>query len=176
MTQQDDHLANGSNGSWENRYELGADRLGVPYGVPGLRLVRPRTPFSWKAENEVESVYQAISVMLAYHTSRGATRFVIPLTLEMASCLAHNHNYLDRFGLPLFHFRLTCAEDILRKRVLKRDRDPGQKTKELSAIPAQLHASEALVGAFTSIDVSVMNERAVAQKIMALVGGDTRGT
>ena len=49
-----------------------------------------RIPFSWKLESDVESVYQALSVMLDFHTSRAAARFVIPLTLEMAASYARN--------------------------------------------------------------------------------------
>jgi diadenosine tetraphosphate (Ap4A) HIT family hydrolase len=103
-----------------------------------------RIPFSWKLESDVESVYQALSVMLDFHTSRAAARFVIPLTLEMAASYARNGHYLERFGLPLFRFRLSCSADLLRERVLKRDRNPLQRSWELEAIPSQLRACEAL--------------------------------
>lgn len=134
-----------------------------------------RVPFSWKLESDVESVYQSLSVMLDYHTRRAAARFVIPLTLEMAVSYVRNRHYLDRFQLPLFHFRLSCSADLLRERVLKRDRNPAQRSWELDVITSQVQTSERLPDTFIPIDVSAMGEHAVARKILDMVGGAGRG-
>jgi hypothetical protein len=130
-----------------------------------------RAPFSWKLERDVESVYQALSVMVDYHTRREASRFVIPLTLEMAVSYPRHRHYLDRFSLPLFQFRLSCNADLLHARVLKRDRNPVQRSWELDVVPSQLATSEALPDTFVSIDVSAIDEQAVARKILDIIAG-----
>ena len=134
-----------------------------------------RNPFSWKAERDVESVYQALSAMLSYHIGHGATRFVIPLTLEMSQSYAHNRSYLERFGLPIFHFRLACGVGHLRERVLKRDRIPEQQLRELDVVPAQVQISEALPDMFIPIDVSTMDEKTVARTVLAVVSTMRQG-
>jgi AAA domain-containing protein len=134
-----------------------------------------RVPFSWTLESDVDSVYEALSVMLDYYTSRASARFVIPLTLEMAVSYGRNRQYFDRFHLPLFHFRLSCSADLLRERVLKRGRNPVQRSWELDVIPSQLRICEALPDTFIPIDVSAMDEHAVARKILGIVGGAGQG-
>jgi broad-specificity NMP kinase len=134
-----------------------------------------RVPFSWKREGDVESVYQALSVMIDYHTRNSATRFVVPLTLEMAVSYAQHRKYLDRFGLPLFAFLLSCSTEVLRERVLKRDRNPVQRSWELDAIPSQLQTCQVLSSAFVRVDVSGMDEQGVARRILSNIGGAGQG-
>ena len=128
-----------------------------------------RVPFSWKLESDVESVYQTLSLMVDYHTRRAADRFVITLTLEMAVSYAQHRKYLDRFGLRLFPFLLLCSADILRERVLKRDRTPVQRSWELDVVPSQLQTCQALSSAFSRVDVSGMDEQAVARRILSSI-------
>ena len=129
-----------------------------------------RAPFSWKSRNDVESVFQAVSVMLDYHTNCAASRFVVPLTLEMAESYSGNRQYLERFRLPLFHFRLACSAKVLRERVVKGDRNPVQRSWELDVISSQLRSCDALPDMFVPIDVSeMMDEREVARKILSIV-------
>ena len=127
-----------------------------------------RLPFSWQSESDVESVYQALSVMLEHHTRRAAARFVIPLTPEMATSYSRNGHYLERFQLPLFRFRLSCSAELLRERVLKRDRNPVQRSCELEAIPSQLRVCETLSD-FMPVDVSALDEHAAARKILSML-------
>src|SRR6187401_1055916 len=60
-----------------------------------------RIPFSWKSAADVESVYEALSLMVGYHVGRGTTRFVIPLTVEMSLAFKQNRHHLERFDLPI---------------------------------------------------------------------------
>jgi hypothetical protein len=54
---------------------------GAACGVLDCDWFAAREPFLWKLERDVESVYQALSVMADYHTTREASRFVIPLDI-----------------------------------------------------------------------------------------------
>lgn len=135
-----------------------------------------RAPFSWSLESDVDSVYEALSVMLDFHMRRGETRFVIPLALEMATSYAERRHYLERFRLPLFPYLLSCGADVLRERVLKRDRNPIQRTRELGVIPSQLRISQGLSRTFVPMDVSGMDEHALARKILGSIpGGGSQG-
>ena len=128
------------------------------------------TPFSWQRDADVEAVYEALSLMLGFHTRREAQRFVVPLTIEMAFSFAHHRHHLDRHGLPLFPFRLRCSDEVLLRRISERDRIDLQKQAELGgAIQAQ-HVFDQLSSEFSLLDTSALDSDAVASIILASVG------
>jgi dephospho-CoA kinase len=124
-----------------------------------------RVPFSWSSESDVESVFQAIAVMLRFHVTRGITRFIVPITVEMALSFKQHRHYFEKVGLPVRTFQLYCPEEQLRRRISARDRAPEQKSAELEAIRNQRRHCSGLVSAFQVIDTSSLDERAVAEKI-----------
>jgi hypothetical protein len=103
--------------------------------------------------------------------NRGARRFVIPLTVEMALAYDRNRHSLERFELPIFRFRLSCRTSVLRERVLKRDRNEQQRALGLQALLSQPAACEGLPNAFLALDTSDLNEQSVAREVWAIVSG-----
>ena len=131
------------------------------------------TPFSWREDADVDTVYAAISLMLGFHLRRGAQRFVVPLTIEMAFSFARHRHHFDCHGLPLFLFRLRCSDTTLLQRIAERDRIDSQKRAELDgAIQAQ-RAFDQLSSEFDFLDTSALDSEAAASIILARVGKST---
>ena len=132
------------------------------------------TPFSWQRDRDVEAVYEAISLVLGFHVRRGARRFVVPLTIEMAQSFARHRHHLDRHGLPLFPFRLRCGDEALLQRIAGRDRLDVQKHAELAgALPAQ-RSFDQLPATFRLVDTSALDTHAAAGVILASVSQPDR--
>ncbi|MFT3791751.1 MAG: AAA family ATPase [Rudaea sp.] len=128
-----------------------------------------RIPFSWKSAVDVETVFQALSILLRYHIGRGSTRFVISLTVEMAQSFKQNRHYFDEFHLPMHHLQLRCTEDVLRHRILQRDRMKAQQDAELAVMREQQISFETLTREFAVVETSQIDERAAAEKIWHIV-------
>ena len=143
--------------------------LGSPMVLLDCDWFAARVPFSWQSASDVESVYQAISVMLSYHIGRGVTRFAVPLTLEMALSFERNQHHFAQFRRPLFLLQLRCDEEILRQRILQRDRLPSQKAAELEVIHTQQGQCAGLPVEFLAVDTSHLDEQATARKIWSIV-------
>lgn len=131
-------------------------------------------PFSWQRDADVEAVYEAISLLLGFHRRRGARRFVVPLTIEMAFSFDRHRHHFDRHGLPLCPFRLRCRDETLLRRIAGRDRIDAQKQAELAgALPAQ-RAFDGLSSEFRVLDTSALDADAVAGDILASAAGSAR--
>jgi hypothetical protein len=145
--------------------------VGSPMVLLDCDWFAARVPFSWKSGSDVESVYQAISVLLGYHIQRGVTRFVIPLTVEMALTFKTNQRYFAQLGQAISLLQLRCEEEVLRQRILQRDRLPTQIAAELDSIRVQQVQMAALSAEFQVIDTTHLDERATATKIWAAANG-----
>ncbi len=133
-------------------------------------------PFSWRRDSDVEKVYEALSLMIDFHMQRGARQFVLTLTIEMAFVFDRHRWRFERYGLPLFPFRLRCDGEVLLQRISERDRNDFQKQAELAgAIQAQ-HTFDRLSPEFSLLDTSAVASRTVAGMILAAATAPTQTT
>lgn len=127
-----------------------------------------RVPFSWSFEDDVESAFQAIAVMLNFQINRRFSRFVVPVTVEMALSFKRHRHYFEEFGLPVLTLQLRCSEEQLRRRILERDRIAEQKSVELASIRSQMVHCSDLAPEFQVIDTSNLDQGAVARKLWSI--------
>lgn len=131
-----------------------------------------RVPFNWQNESDVETVFQALSLMIDFHIKNGSDNFVIPLTMEMAFHLNKYKFYFSKFNLAIHAFRLRCKEHELERRIRERDRNHWQKQEELNGmLEAQTTFDKQYPNneVFNLIDTTELSEREVAQKILLAV-------
>lgn len=131
-----------------------------------------RVPFNWKNESDIETVFQALSLMIDFHIKQGNDNFVIPLTLEMALYLNKYKNYFSNNNLAIHAFRLRCKEHELQRRIRERDRNHWQKQEELNGM---LEAQTTFDNQFPDnkifklIDTTELSEREVALEIVSSI-------
>lgn len=128
-----------------------------------------RVPFDW--EKDLESVYQALSLMIDFHIKRNETHFVITLTLQMAALFEQFKTYFTKHQLPVHAFRLRCIEHELERRIRSRDRILWQKEEELNNMLKHQEDFDRLFPndeIFKLIDTSTLSEREVAMMITSM--------
>lgn len=136
-----------------------------------------RTPFNWKNESDVETVFQGLSLMIDFHLKNGNENFVIPLTMEMAFLFNKYKSYFSKFNLEIHAFRLRCNEQELERRIRERDRNLMQKEEELRGM---LEAQASFDHQFSNnqifklIDTTKLSEQAVAQEILLAITNPVR--
>lgn len=127
-----------------------------------------RVPFSWEEEQDVESVYRALSSMLDFYIKNENRNFVIPLTYQMAILYQKFNHYFKKENLKIASFRLRCSEHELERRIRERDRNLWQKQQELNDM---LEAQNAFDDKFPNnnifklIETTELSEHEVAIKI-----------
>lgn len=132
-----------------------------------------RVPFDWKSTADLESVFQALSIMIDFHVKRNRELFVITLTLEMAATLERYQHYFSDCGLPMRMFRLRCDDDELENRINSRDRIEEQKQEELSVMLNHQREFDALFpndDVFQLIDTTHLTEGEAAAVIRSTFG------
>ena len=123
-------------------------------------------PFNWT--NDVERVYQALSLMIDFHIKQKNTSFVITLALEMARVFRKYAFYFKQHKLPIKPFRLRCKEHELERRIRARDRMLWQKEEELINMLEHQADFDLLFpndDQFKLIDTTNLSEREVAEII-----------
>ena len=130
-----------------------------------------RSPFSWKNSTDVESVYRALLSQIDFHYNEGRRRFVVTLTFEMAVLFPGNRHRFAAYNLPLHAFRLFCMPEVIKTRILARDR--AQKNEELTNAISGLTEFDRLFpgdSIFSSIDASHVSSEAIADTILKRIG------
>lgn len=130
-----------------------------------------RVPFNWDDKKDLDSVYEALELMVGFHINRGEYNIVIPLTIQMARTFKKNLPRFSQFNIPIYAYRLFCSEDEHERRIQSRDRISWQKLEELKGMP---HARKAFCELFPDnsqfklIDSTFLSESGVAQRIIEL--------
>lgn len=127
-------------------------------------------PFSWSQEADVAMVYEALADMIDFHIKRGNRHFVVTLTAEMASLYGHYRFLLERSNIVIYPFRLRCDDDVLKKRVM--DRNRPQKHQEASDALVQQNFFDTAFPdnqLFQLVDTTGLSEPEVAQKILSTI-------
>lgn len=129
-----------------------------------------RVPFNWKNESDLETIFQALSLLIDFHLKQGNDNFVIPFTLEMAIHWNKYKHHLSNHNLAIFPFRLRCKEHELERRIRERDRNHWQKQEELNGmLKAQTIFDTQFPDnkIFKLIDTTELSEREVALEILS---------
>lgn len=125
-----------------------------------------RSQFSFEKLEDVESVYRAMSSQIGFHMNEGRKRFVLTLTLEMAA-IFHPRFLAVNESEVVHGFRLFSRPDVIRARILGRDRH--RKAEEASSAVHQLQEFERMFpdeSTFARIDTSDLEATAVAGSIL----------
>lgn len=131
-----------------------------------------RIPFSWENETDVESIFQAICLMIDYHKQRQENNFVITLTIQMAKFYKKYEYYFSKWQLPIHAFRLRCSNQELAKRIYRRSRIDWQKQEELNSISIVQQVFDNLFGdssIFKLIETTDLTEDEAAAKILDFI-------
>lgn len=134
-----------------------------------------RIPFSWEKEEDVESIYQALSVMLDFYIKKRKQNFVIPITYEMAILYKTFQHYLLKENLKIKGFRLRCSEQELERRIKERDRIHWQKQQELNCmlqVQNDFDRNFTNDAIFKLIDTTTLSERETAIKITDIANNE----
>lgn len=132
-----------------------------------------RSQFSWKNSEDVKSVYLALRSQISFHLGYGRKKYVVTLTLEMAASFQSNRNYFANFDLQMYPFRLSAQPDVIKRRIINRDR--VQKAEEVANAVFQ-HVEFARVfpdeTIFSCIDTSDLTPTEVASLIVQRIEGN----
>jgi adenylate kinase family enzyme len=127
-----------------------------------------RTPFSWEKEEDIESVFQTLSLMIGYHLNKANKNFIIPIPLPMAKLFQKYKGTLSKWGLPICAIRLSCSEQELERRIKERDRTSWKKQEELRVMLEHQNTFDSLFPdgeLFNLVDSTFLSEHEVAIKI-----------
>ncbi len=130
-----------------------------------------RLPFNWNNARDLESVFQALSIMIDYNISIGNLNFVIPLTIQMARNYSLHSSYFTKHKLSIHKYRLRCDISVLEYRIQSRHRIEAQKKLELkNMVEAQAEFDRLFSDdeIFQLIDTTYKQESEVAKSIMLL--------
>lgn len=126
-------------------------------------------PFTWDKQSDVQMVYEALSDMINFYSSKGHNNFIITLTSQMAALCDKYGFYLRKKGNPTYAFRLRCDEETLKQRIMERNRlqkhDEHKNSLEQQRFFDTCFPDNEI---FTCVD-SMSDERSVARNILKII-------
>jgi deoxyadenosine/deoxycytidine kinase len=95
-------------------------------------------PCDYYCQEHLDYAYSTARILVEHHVRHGFFDFVLNWVFESPGQLARLKKELDRFGLPIHTFRLSCDPDEITRRIRARNREDlnGEiaRSRELVAI------------------------------------------